>query len=47
MQPYEIEVEVNRQEMTGLNHGWQIAQRVFSDGQCNPTRCERDPTREH
>ncbi len=46
LQPEDVEAGLAHVE-TGLDRGWMIAKRPFSDGQTNPHRCEQRPGREH
>ena len=40
----EIEAEVNRQNPTGLSHGWKVdTAPTFKEGAANPHPCEHDP----
>ena len=44
----DIEEEANKQNPTGLSHGWAVSKnRHFSGGETNPCQCENDPSRLH
>lgn len=43
----EVEVEVDAQHPTGLDHGWKVAGEAFRGGHANPCECETDPSRRH
>lgn len=43
----DVEMAVNDQSPTGLDHGWSVSDEPFSGGQTNPCECNHDAARQH